>query len=297
MSFGRKIAMGKIVLQAHILNWFWRPSAKRRAVRERVIVRIVTKFLRKYLPSIDLVPQSDAENNDENDKIFTLWLQGEDNAPELVKACFRSVRRHCKQELIVLDEKTVFDYITLPDVIMKKRREGKISHAHFADICRVELLYNHGGYWLDSTGFVTAPIPDWIEQEDFFVYLVSDVGVKYSFMQNCFIRARKGAYLLAAWRAMILNYWAEENGTIDYFMHQLMFKTMVENDDRVKKYFEKMPHVNQDPTHALWWNYYDKPYDKETFDKVISGAFFQKTAYRQAKNPKPGTVAAEMLKM
>ena len=34
-----------------------------------------------------------------------------------------------------------------------------------------------------------------------------------------------------------------------------------------------------------------------TFDKVTSGAFCQKTTYHQAKNPKPGTVAAEMLKM
>ena len=72
---------------------------------------------------------------------------------------------------------------------------------------------------------------------------------------------------------------------------------MVENDPRAKKYFAKMPHVDQDPTHALWWGYGDKPFDKEIFDKVTSGAFFQKTAYNSscAKNIVPGTFADEMI--
>lgn len=298
MSLARFVAMTKFILMGHILNWPWRKREKRRAVRTAVIERVIPKYFERYLPAAAAVKERKVVNNDKNDKIFSLWLQGEENAPELVKACFRSVRRHCKQELIVLDEKTVFDYISLPEEIMKKRKAGKISHAHFADICRVELLYNHGGYWLDSTGFVTSTIPEWIEKEDFFVYMAGQKGgFPYSFMQNCFIRARKGAYLLDAWRAVMLDYWMHENGPFDYFMHQLLFKTMVMNDPRAIKHFAKMPHVDQDPTHALWWAYHDKPYNKEEFERVISGAFFQKTTYHQAKNPKAGTVAAEMLKM
>ena len=298
MNLARFIAMTDIMVRGHILNWPWRSRDHRRVVRSDVISQVIPRYFKRYLPAAAAVPERTVVKDDANDKIFTLWLQGEDKAPPLVQACFRSVRRHCKQELVVLDEKTVFDYITLPDIIMKKRKAGKISHAHFADICRVELLYNHGGFWLDSTGFVTEPIPDWIANEDFFVYMAGqNVGSPYSYMQNCFIRSRKGAYLLDAWRAMMLDYWMHENGPFDYFMHQLLFKTMVMNDPRAKKHFEKMLHVDQDPTHALWWAYHDKPYDAKIFKKVTSGAFFQKTTYQQAKNPKPGTVAAEMLKM
>lgn len=158
----------------------------------------------------------------------------------MVQACFRSVRKNCTQELVVLDEKTLRDYITLPDIIWQKRAKGQIKNAHFADICRVELLYEHGGIWLDSTGFATAPIPDWIIKEDFFVYMAGQhVGSPYSFMQNCFIRARRGAYLLDAWRAMILDYWTHENHSFDYFMHQLLFKTLVMNDPRAKNILQK----------------------------------------------------------
>jgi hypothetical protein len=163
----------------------------------------------------------------------------------------------------------------------------------------VELLYRYGGYWLDSTGFVTAPIPDWIEAQDYFMYLTGDNynigGSPYSFCQNCFKRARRGAFLLAAWRAMILDYWKKENHTFDYFMHQLLFKTLVENDARAKKYFAKMPHVAQDPTHALWWTYQNQPFDKKIFDDVTSGAFFQKTTYRGSDNPVPGSFADVMI--
>ena len=299
MSVARCIAMFKIGLFGHVLNPFWKTRIERRKIRTDLTAKIVTKYFKRYLPAVDSVKESTPIKDDKNDKIFTIWLQGEDNAPALVKACFRSVRRHCKQELVVLDENTIFDYITLPKEIVKKYKDGKIGHAHFADICRVELLYEYGGYWLDSTAFVTAPIPNWIEDEDFFVYLTGNNynigGSPYSFMQNCFIRARKGAFLLAAWRAMILDYWMHENHTFDYFMHQLLFRTLVMNDERAKKYFDKMPHCPQDPTHALWWAYQNQPFNQETFDQVTSGAFFQKTTYRGSENPVPGSFADVMI--
>ncbi len=298
MNLQRILNLSDIVLRGHILNWFWRSRAKRREVRSSILSSVLPRYFKRYLPAAAAIPERNVIQDDKNEKIFTLWLQGEDKAPPLVKACFRSIRKNCKQELVVLDENTIFDYITLPEEIMAKRRAGKIKHAHFADICRVELLYEHGGFWLDSTDFVTGPIPDWIVKEDFFVYLAGqNVGSPYSYMQNCFIRARKGAYLLDAWRAMILDFWIHEDHNFDYFMHQLIFKTLVHNDPRAIEYFAKMPHVDQDPTHALWWGYGAQPFNQEVFDRVTSGAFFQKTTYNSpwVKHIQPGTFADVMV--
>ena len=295
MKIARMWALTKVVFFGHIVNWPWRSRIHRRQVRSDVISRIIPKYFKRYLPAAAAIPERKVIKDDKNEKIWTIWLQGEKKAPKLVKACFRSIRKNCKQELVILDYDTIFDYITLPDEIVKKYRDGKIANAHFADICRVELLYEHGGIWLDATAFATAPIPDWIIKEDFFVYLTGHVGSPYSFMQNCFIRSRKGAYLLDAWRAMILDYWMHENHNFDYFMHQLLFKTLVMNDLRAKKYFAEMPHVDQDPTHMLWWDYQHAPFDQKTFDKVTSGAFFQKVTYRGTENPIPGSFADVMI--
>ena len=216
MNIRRFFAIIDLVIRGHIFVPLWWSREKRRQRRYKVILSVIPRYFKRYLPAVAAIPERKVVKDDKNDKIYTMWLQGEENAPALVKACFKSIRKHCKQELVVLDEKTIFDYITLPKEIIEKRKQGKIKHAHFADICRVELLYEHGGYWLDSTGFVTSPIPEWIEKEDFFVYLAGqNVGSPYSFMQNCFIRARKGAYLLDAWRAMILDYWVHENHNFD----------------------------------------------------------------------------------
>ena len=163
----------KIVMMAHVFNWPWRSRMQRRKVRGEVLGHMVPEYLKQYLYAVQAVPNESVEKS--ADKIFSIWLQGEKNAPDIVRACFRSIRRNCNQELVVLDEKMLFEYITLPDYIMEKRRRGLIKNAHFADICRVELLYQYGGIWLDATAFVTAPIPDNIINQDFFVYMAGDI--------------------------------------------------------------------------------------------------------------------------
>ena len=298
MKFTSKFTKFKLVLFGHILNPLWYSREKRRKIRTNYILKTVDRYFQKYLHDVQFVKEEDVIRDDKNEKIFSIWLQGEENAPDLVKSVFRSIRKHCKQELVVLDEKTLFEYIKLPDEIIEKRKQGLIKNAHFADICRVELLYQYGGIWLDATDFVTEPIPKYIMDSDFFMFLVGPDGTfGYSFCQNCFIRARKGAYLLAAWRAMILDYWMHEDHELDYFMHQLLFKTLVMHDERAKKHFEKMPHVLQDGTHALWWEYKDKPFDEKLFKEVTKNAFFQKTTFKGLDNVIPGSFADEMIKM
>ncbi|MDR3208424.1 MAG: capsular polysaccharide synthesis protein [Rickettsiales bacterium] len=77
----------------------------------------------------------------------SFWLQGEENAPPLVRACLRSIRGNCRRQLILLDENTLSDYIELPGFVWDKYKGGDMRPAHFADIARVELLHNYGGFY------------------------------------------------------------------------------------------------------------------------------------------------------
>ena len=295
----RRFTRLEMLWEGCILNPFWRGRDVSRARRYKSNSRILTEFIRKrWLTAADAVPQQPVVRDDAAEKIYTIWLQGEQNAPDIVKSCFASIRAHCTQELVVLDEKTLPDYISLPEEIVTKYKEGKIEPCHFSDICRVELLYRHGGYWLDATCFVTGPIPEHISAQDFFVFMAGEkVHGNYSFIQNCFIRARKGAYLLEAWRAMILDYWLHEDRRVDYFQHQVMFRTLVTDKPDAAALFAQMPQVDQYPTHLYLYEYKDLPYDPEVFAKASeAGFFYQKTSYRDLEHIVPGSFADWMVR-
>ena len=54
-------------------------------------------------------------------------------------------------QMIILDKDTYKDYVDIPDVILKKLAEGKISFTHFSDILSFALLMNYVGWWMDAT--------------------------------------------------------------------------------------------------------------------------------------------------
>ncbi len=288
----------RLLVEGHLLNPVWDGEERHRARRCKAFGRILMDYMRKnWLQAAADVPVTPVIRNDSEERIFTLWLQGEEQAPDIVKSCFASIRKHCTQPLVILDGKTVFDWITLPEAIVEKYRAGKIKPAHFADICRVELLHTYGGYWLDSTCYVSAPIPAWITEHDFFVFMAGEkVHGNYSYIQNCFIRARKGSYLLEAWRAMILDYWLHEDRRVDYFQHQVMFRTLVTYNATAAKLFGEMAQLDQYPTHLYLYEYKDRPYDEKVLQKAAEeGFFYQKTSYRDLEDIVPGSFADHLV--
>lgn len=277
----------------HLLVPLWWSRDKRRYYRSQIIYRIIERHCKPYLSAVNLLEDKDVIK-DKGEKVYSFW--GWNPMPDLVKSCFGSMKENLKQDIVILDEKTIFDYIDLPDFIMERRARGEIGDAHFSDIMRVELLFTHGGFWLDSTALVSGAIPQNIIDTDFFMYLWQKPSdFSYGFVQNCFIHGRKGSYLLEAWRAIIHEYWKNEDGAYDYFIHQILFKILVNNDMRAKKCFAKMPHIDQGITHKLW-NYNNKPFDKKLFDKITSKVFFQKTRYADTKNVMPGSFSDAIIK-
>ena len=283
----------------HIFNAPWKSRLQRRRRRGEVTERYVLEYL-DFIFATELVPRKAEADIACQERIFSIWLQGEDKAPSIVKACWRSIRENCTQPLVVLDAESIFDWISLPDYVVRKWKEGKMRHAHFTDICRLALLERYGGLWLDSTDFVSAPIPEWILDEDFFVFGSGDtLRGCYSFIQNCFIRARRGSYLLSAWLEAVLRYWQREDSTIDYFVHQLIFEKLIMCDSKARELYDRMPKVAQDPTHTVWFGNADNAYDPELFRSLCASAVFQKTEYKSscARSPRRGSVAWKMIGM
>lgn len=285
----------RFILFAHVFNPLWRQRDKRRIVRCIECYRRVESYLSKYrdfVKSLEL-PEFEKSDNAADEKIFSIWFQGEDNAPELVKICFQRLRNVYGDRFVVLDDSSLSDWIELPEHVMNKWKSKKISHAHFSDICRVELLYRHGGMWFDATDYLTSPVPRWIEESDLFIY---GTGVKITpekLIQSCFMRAAKGHPLFAAWREFIFEYWRKENKLIDYFLLHYMIRFLVENNTKAHEYFYAMEQLPQDPTHLLWHKHRDSKYSDQLYLECTKDTFFQKTTFKckSAVSPKPESVA------
>jgi len=201
--------------------------------------------------------------------------------PEIVKASFRTVEKFKGSfEHKILDNSTVGDYSDLPGYVFDRLKSGHMRYAHFSDLLRLNLLKNHGGVWMDATVYMTGLIPERITNQDFFVFLTGELtSFPYSFVQNCFIRAKIGAFLCEAWYRMCVEYWKDEARRVTYFQHQLIFKTLVFKNPTARDLFAKMPHLSEDETHQFAGNRLINKFDAEEWERVINSSFFQKTRY------------------
>lgn len=274
----------KFIWKGHITNWLWRDKLKRRICRNLAFGEYKMTYLQKYADYASKIKPEPFTAEDAvaagNDKIFTLWFQGEENAPEIVKKCLESIRKVYGDRFVVLTDETLEDYIKLPDFIMEKWREKKIVAANFSDLVRIELLYQHGGYWFDATDFLTGLIPEIIEAAPFFMYVTSDVFFPHMFVQTCFMRGKKHDPLMGMWRRLVHEYWRKEEMACEYFLVHMLLKLLVANNSEAKLLFEQMPHLPMDPTHMLWNEIGNLPFNEELYHKMCKAAFFQKCSYK-----------------
>lgn len=275
---------------AHLLVPFWKDRMERRNLRNCVMTQLCEAFVND-LPVIfpaDAVPERQSK-----EYIFSIWLQGEEQAPQIVKSCWDSIRRHCAEELVILDADSISQWIDLPATILEKWRSGKMKACHFSDICRLELLWKYGGYWMDATDYVCHPIPELIDSQPFFLYM-GDKEEYSPFVQNCFIRAFAHHPVIGAWKEMLLLYWERHSRAFDYFLPHRLLRHVVLDNSTIAELFAQMPHICHKCTHTIrWGGCWEKPFDKETYERLAAEGAFQKLEYKSdsARNPQPGTFA------
>ena len=85
------------------------------------------KYLfRKYAKYANVDPYGIVFGDQELDNpIWIYWKQGINNAPILVQKCVESVQNNTSGHVIVLDDESVKQYVTLPDDILKKYFENE----------------------------------------------------------------------------------------------------------------------------------------------------------------------------
>lgn len=245
---------------------------------------VVQKYSAATLKDCPKVAQKDY-------KIWYCWLQGKENLPPLLQCCYNSLKMHAgNHRICFIDEQNFSDYVALPEYILKKFSEGKISKTHFSDILRINLLEKYGGLWLDSTILVTEPLENhknflkmpyftqkyFKEKSNFSPYVDNPAYGRW----GCFIQGTAILHnpLLAFMKDFYNEYWRDYDEIIDYVLMDFMMDMAYENIPDVKKEIDAVP-INNIHTWGVWRNL-NLPYEKFQYDKMFEDTFLFKLNWR-----------------
>ena len=226
--------------------------------------------------------------------IWSAWLQGLDNAPEMVNVCLESHQKHLPgYEFRVLDMENYRQWVELPEWVEEKYARGMIPAALFSDVLRVAVLKRYGGVWMDAsvlcTGFGNQQLQkQWTEVENsrFAVFRYYRKGDRYpSGLSNWFIAATPDNVVLTSVYDMLTAYWRDYDCTIDYYMMHLFISCALKAFPEMER---GMPKLNSRYSFFLG-DALSRTYSQEAWQELVDHVAIHKLNYRRAeeaqKNP------------
>lgn len=234
----------------------------------------IKRRFKKYIGDYE---QKKPEKSDKK-FVWVCWLQGIENAPDIVKSCYKSIKLWAKDyEVVLITKDNMSDYIQLPDYITEKWKKGIITNTHLSDIIRLELLIKYGGIWADATTYLTGPIPDYITESELFVFRNGWLDMEMINMGNWFICAsHTNNVLLCETQSLIYKYWKKYNYIKNYFFMHMFFKMATEAHPLE---WEKVPYYNQVDCHLIM-DTLNSAFDQKRYDDICRLTSIHKLTYK-----------------
>lgn len=234
------------------------------------------KLRKKYQKYIDSLPFYELTGV-KNKTIWWCWLQGENNAPNLCKACLNSLRKNLPHyHIVVVTEENMFDYVHPPKYIEEKFSQGLITKTHFSDILRTMLLVEHGGVWIDSTVLCTG-IDDNLFDSPFFVFKNEQLAGQSSIvLSSWLISAEQGHPLLKTTQDLLYKYWFENDKLYNYFLFHMFFSMVTKKYDNL---WQSVPRYSNIPPHYLQ-HLLLEPYSNKLATRIKHQSNFHKLTYK-----------------
>ncbi|MBD1490982.1 hypothetical protein E0F22_03210 [Weissella confusa] len=106
--------------------------------------------------------------------IWTMWWQGEAEAPQLVRANFERLRQVFGEEnVVIVDKMALSEWLTIDERVFARMARGQLSITHLSDIVRMKLAATYGGLWIDATVAVSPAILNVVAEQKSFITLSS----------------------------------------------------------------------------------------------------------------------------
>lgn len=258
-------------------------------VYDQLAQRYVYRYMSRYGAEIAEISQSlkeDIQPINQPFTVFTMWWQGEDDMPPVVKACVNSLGKIGGQ-VVVITKENYSDYVSLPDFIISLATSGKMCLAHFSDIIRTYLLVKYGGVWIDSTVYIARKVPSYMIN-DFFVFKQSPQLRECRSYGNWWIASPPANDILIEELAYLYCYWRHHDVAMNYYIFHIFFRKIIDNNPEYKKIIDSVPTRITDSTHLLLKNY-STLYDNNLWAemKEISPVF--KCSYKIQNGNSPDT--------
>ena len=254
-------------------------------VYEQLAQRRIYNYMQRYVGEIEEIKQEIEEKIKKypvqkgiENSIFTMWWQGKDEMPPVVRACIGSLDK-LEKRVVFLDKDNIRQYVWLPDYIWEKYEKGQIGRAHFSDIIRTVVLVMYGGVWIDATVYVADKVPYYMT-EGFFVFTQSPQLKECRSYGNWWISAPKNTELILEQLSYLFCYWKNEEYAMNYYIYHIFFKKIIDSSLKYQEMIKKMPVRITDQTHSLFKKY-NEEYDVKEWNelKKISPVF--KCSYKK----------------
>ena len=229
--------------------------------------------------------------NQKNSKImWTLWMQGYKNAPELVKCTIDSIRKFAELnnfQFILLEEDTIEKYIVFPKLIKEKMDLGIIDYTKISDILRVSLLAKDGGTWVDATIYMKEEFDSSLLLQNY--YTIKTGGIE-DYSPNISNNRWKGFFLsgnsslFSFTRDFFFEYYSRYDIAVDYLLIDYIFDIAYKYDEKIKNQMLELEKSNPN----LFWleNHLGDEFDQKVWNNIIETTKVFKTTYKLSEEIK-----------
>lgn len=247
-NFGLRIFLTK-ALRKPFYNNFSRLGIKVCLINEDVIKTFLQKNIVDKIKKVNSTESMFINTTvPKNNIIWTMWWQGLDDAPDIVKACINNLKKkNPSKKVIVITEKNYYKYVHLNPHIIKNLNDKKISITHFSDIYRTNLLYLYGGIWIDSTVWVTKGFDNELFEKEFYSINTGKYtnDPSHGRWTTFFLEAKVNSRVLDFIRKCFEIYCKEYDIFLDYILFDYFINIAIDNDANIKDMFSDIPYNNK----------------------------------------------------
>lgn len=155
---------------------------------------------------------------------------------------------------------------------------------HFSDLIRMNLLRKYGGIWLDSTIFVSSPIPEkYFEKQLYSIQTLDKVNryknIYYGSMTSFLLGGRNECMLFDFCYSFFIEYLKRYNNLVDVHWINLAIRLAYENFPEIQSDIDEIG-INNGNVQGLMKIINDS-YDEEKYKGITGEQIFHKLNWRK----------------